>query len=495
MTAPASAPVAFETLVAALGGARVVGPVPGEVRALAHDSRAVSPGAVFVALRGTHVDGHTYLERAIERGAIAVVVDDAFASGAALPPGLTTIVVPDTRVALSRLAAAFFGYPTASLAIAGITGTNGKTTTAALVAAMLGEAGIACGMIGTLGASFGDFRQTLANTTPLALELQALLAEMRDREARAVAMEVSSHALALDRVADVPFRATALTNVSRDHLDFHESFEAYAAAKRLLFVDAPVAVLNADDAHGERWAHELRATSTRVVTYGIANAADVRATEVAIRADGSTFVLDGRTFATRLPGRFNVSNALAAIGLARALGGDDASSARALATFERVPGRMEHLAGGGVDVLVDYAHTPDALDVVLHAARETTHGKLIVVFGCGGDRDRGKRPQMGRIASELADRVIVTSDNPRSEDPVAIAREIVAGIADAAQATVELDRRSAIGLAIAGAAHGDVVVIAGKGHEDYQIVGTQTLHFDDREEVRAALALRAEAAR
>jgi UDP-N-acetylmuramoyl-L-alanyl-D-glutamate--2,6-diaminopimelate ligase len=493
MTATPAAPVAFRALVAALGDARVAGIAPGDVRALAHDSRAVAPGSLFVALRGTHVDGHEFLERAIERGASAVVVDRAFASAHALPPEIATIVVPDTRVALSRLAAAFFCYPARALAVAGITGTNGKTTTAALLAAMLAEAGIACGTIGTLGASFGDFRQTLANTTPLALELQALLAEMRDRDARAVAMEVSSHALALDRVADVPFRATALTNVTRDHLDFHESFEAYAAAKRLLFVDAPVAVLNADDAHGERWAHELRDTATRVVTYAIASDADVRATDVAIRADGSTFVLDGHRFATRLPGRFNVSNALAAIGLARTLGGDDVSSARALAAFQRVPGRMEHLAGGGIDVLVDYAHTPDALAVVLQAARETTHGKLIVVFGCGGDRDRGKRPQMGRIASELADRAIVTSDNPRSEDPDAIAREIVAGIPEGAHVTIERDRRRAIGLAIAGAARGDVVVVAGKGHEDYQIVGTQTLHFDDREEVRAALALRAEA--
>jgi UDP-N-acetylmuramoyl-L-alanyl-D-glutamate--2,6-diaminopimelate ligase len=486
-------PVPFAALVAALADARVDGTASREICALAHDSRAVEPGSLFVALRGTHVDGHAYLGRAIERGAIAVVVDRAFASTQALPTGVTTIVVPDTRIALSRLSAAFFGYPARALAIAGITGTNGKTTTAYLLAAMLAEAGIACGTIGTLGASFGDFRQSLENTTPLALELQALLAQMRDRDARAVAMEVSSHALALDRVADVPFRATALTNVSRDHLDFHESFEAYAAAKRSLFVDAPCAVLNADDAHGQRWADELRGTRAHVVTYGIARDADLHATEVNVRADGSTFVLDGQTFATRLPGRFNVSNALAAIGLARAIGGDDGACARALAAFERVPGRMEHLAGGGVDVLVDYAHTPDALDVVLHAARETTHGKLIVVFGCGGDRDRGKRPQMGRIASELADRVIVTSDNPRSEDPVAIAREIASGIADAARATVELDRRSAIRLAIADAARGDVVVVAGKGHEDYQIVGTQTFVFDDRDEVRAALATRTQA--
>ena len=491
MTARPHTPMAFATLVSALADARVAGSVAGEVLGLAHDSRAIEAGSIFVALRGTHVDGHDYLARAIERGAIAVVVDRAYANSCVLSDRAATIVVPDTRVALSRLAAAFYAYPGNALAIAGITGTNGKTTTALVLAAMLAEAGVACGTIGTLGAQFGTYRQTLENTTPLALELQALLAEMRDRDARAVAMEVSSHALALDRVADVPFRATALTNVSRDHLDFHADFESYAAAKRSLFVDTPCAVLNVDDAHGERWANDLRAIGTRVVTYGIASDADLRATRVVVRASGSTFALAGREFSTRLPGRFNVSNVLAAIGLARALGGDDASSARALATFDRVPGRMEHLAGSGIDVLVDYAHTPDALDVVLHAARETTHGRLIVVFGCGGDRDRGKRPQMGRIAAELADRVIVTSDNPRSEDPVAIAREIVAGIADASRATVELDRRAAIGLAIAAASPGDVVVVAGKGHEDYQIVGAQTLRFDDRDEVRAALATRA----
>jgi UDP-N-acetylmuramoyl-L-alanyl-D-glutamate--2,6-diaminopimelate ligase len=314
---------------------------------------------------------------------------------------------------------------------------------------------------------------------------------MRDRGAQAVAMEVSSHALALDRVADIDFEIGALTNVTRDHLDFHPSFEAYAAAKRSLFDRSHWAVLGIDDAHGAAWSRELGREGRPVTTYGFNDDALVRATNVTLNANGSSFDVDSRRFTIRLPARFNVQNALAALAIARAAGIHDDDSARALAAFERVPGRMEHIEADGVHVLVDYAHTPDALDVVLRAARETSTGSLVVVFGCGGDRDRGKRPQMGRIASELADRVFVTSDNPRSEAPQAIVDDIVAGIDASRAARVELDRRAAIRRAIVEAAPGDVVVVAGKGHETYQIVGSSTQHFDDRDEVRAALAARA----
>ncbi len=478
-------------LVAALDDARATGPLDIAVRALAHDSRAVGPGTLFVALRGERVDGHTFVGAALAAGAAGVVVDGAFAAGATLPPERSVVVVSDTRRALSRLAATLYGKPSSALRIAGVTGTNGKTTVTHLVAAILAEAGVPAGRIGTLGARFGGAMWSLDNTTPLALELQTLLAEMRDRGALAVVMEASSHALALDRVADVDFAVAALTNVTRDHLDFHGTFEAYAAAKRTLFERAPVVVLNAGDAYARRWAHELAERGKTVVTYGLDCEASLAARDVAVRADGSAFVLDARRFTLRLPGRFNIANALAALAIARTYGVTDEVAARALAAFDRVPGRMEHLAGGGIDVLVDYAHTPDALDVVLRAARETARGQLAVVFGCGGDRDRGKRPQMGRIARKRADRVVVTSDNPRGEEPQAILEEILAGIADRRDVTALVDRRAAIRRAILEAEPGDVVVVAGKGHETYQVIGTFVNHFDDRDEVRAALAERA----
>jgi UDP-N-acetylmuramoyl-L-alanyl-D-glutamate--2,6-diaminopimelate ligase len=485
----------LEPLVAALEGARVTGALDRVALGVVHDSRAVRSGSLFVALRGERTDGHEHVADAIAAGARAVVVDERYAAEHEPANGTTTIVVPDTRRALSRLAATFFDNPSSAVLTAGVTGTNGKTTTTRLVAAILGEAGIAAGVIGTLGATFGRTDWPLANTTPLASELQWLLAEMRDLGAEAVAMEVSSHALALDRVADVSFAVGALTNVTRDHLDFHGTFEAYAAAKRRLFEAAAELVFNADDGLGERWAGEFRALGRPVTTYGIDAAADVRASALEIGADGSRFTLGGRPFGLPLPGRFNVSNALAAVCTARALGVDDAASARALAAFGTVPGRMEHFTAAGIHVLVDYAHTPDALDVVLRAARETTAGSLAVVFGCGGDRDRGKRPEMGRIAAERADRVIVTTDNPRGEEPQRIVDDILAGIPQPREAVVELDRRAAIRRAVAEAAAGDAIVVAGKGHEAYQIVGDRVLAFDDRLEVRAALDARSEAER
>jgi UDP-N-acetylmuramoyl-L-alanyl-D-glutamate--2,6-diaminopimelate ligase len=477
-------------LVATLAGARATGDLDRVALGVAHDSRAVRPGSIFVALRGERADGHAFLAQAVAAGAGAVVVDEAFARTSEPPPGAAAIVVPDTRRALSQLAAAFYGFPSSGLAVVGITGTNGKTTTTYLVDALLGAAGIVAGRIGTLGAEFGGDSWTLENTTPLAPELQSLLAEMRERGAEAVVMEVSSHALALDRVADVGFALGVLTNVTRDHLDFHGTFEAYAAAKRRLFDLAAVAVLNLDDPCGRQWAAELGDAGREPRTYGLAPGAAVRARDVEIRSDGSRFSVDGQEFRLQLPGRFNVSNALAALCVGRELGVSDAHAAQALAGVGSVPGRMERIAGAGIEAIVDYAHTPDALESVLHAAREGARGRLIVVFGCGGDRDRGKRPQMGRIASELADRAFVTSDNPRTEDPQSIVDGILAGIPAGGDTVVELDRREAIRRAIGEARTGDVVLVAGKGHETYQIVGRTVGHFDDREEVRAALAAR-----
>ncbi len=477
------------SLVAALDDPRATGDLGITVRAIAHDSRAIVPGTLFVALRGERVDGHAFVASAFASGAIGVVVDGGFDLSTLAVPG-AIVVVDDTRRALSRLAALFYGNPSRTLRVTGVTGTNGKTTVTHLAAAILDAGGVPTGRIGTLGARFGGAMWSLENTTPLALELQSLLGEMRDRGAQAVAMEASSHALAQDRVADVDFAVAVLTNVTRDHLDYHGTFEAYAAAKRSLFERAPIAILNSDDPLGRAWAGELRAAGKTVDTYALDSDATLVARDIALRADGSSFNVDARRFALRLPGRFNIANALAALGIARAHGVADDDSARAMAAFERVPGRMEHLAGGGIDVLVDYAHTPDALDVILRAARETARGELAVVFGCGGDRDRGKRPLMGAIARSRADRVFVTSDNPRSEDPQEIIDEILGGIDDLREVVALVDRRAAIRRAILDAEPGDVVVVAGKGHETYQIIGTVTNHFDDRDEVRSALAAR-----
>jgi UDP-N-acetylmuramoyl-L-alanyl-D-glutamate--2,6-diaminopimelate ligase len=479
-------------LVAALEGARVVGPLPPVVDAIVSDSRAVRPGTLFVALRGERTDGHDHVRDAIARGAALLLLEedaDVEDAGVRVP----RVVVPDTRAASSALADAFYDHPSHALAVIGVTGTNGKTTTTHLVRDVLEGAGIPCGVIGTLGGDFRDHRWNLANTTPLAIELHALLAAQRDAGAKAVAMEVSSHALALGRVAHVRFAAAVLTNITRDHLDFHGTFDRYRAAKRLLFDLAPHAILNADDPSGAAFAHDL-AHSGRAepITYAIDAEATLRAEDLRLEGDGSSFRVGGTNVSIALPGRFNVRNALAAFGAGRALGVDDATIARGLAATRAVPGRMERIGAFGIDAIVDYAHTPDALENVLRAARETTRRELIVVFGCGGDRDHGKRVQMGEIAARIADRVIVTSDNPRSEDPMAIAHEIANGFE---RTTIELDRRTAIRRAIGEAEAGDTVIVAGKGHETYQIVGNETRPFDDRDEVRIAFAKRAETIR
>ncbi len=465
---------------------RVIGDATREIAAVEIDSRRVTPGALFVAVPGEHTDGHVYVDAAITRGAVAVVVEEARALS--VPDGVTAIAVPDTRRALSVLAAAFYGDPSRTLDVLGVTGTNGKTTTTRMIAAILEASARPCGVIGTVGAQFRDKSWTLENTTPLPPELHGLLAQMKELGAWAVAMEVSSHALALDRVEDVHFRVAALTNITRDHLDFHQTLEAYAAAKHRLFGMTQAAVLNIDDEHGARWYGEIRHRMP-ALSYSLHGEADLVARNVVTGASGSTFEVDGVAMRVHLPGFFNLSNALAAIGVARTLGIDLATAAHGLDVLERVPGRMEHVSGGDVDVVVDYSHTPDSLENALLALRETTERGLAVVFGCGGDRDRGKRPEMGRVAATYADRIYVTSDNPRSESPAAIVAEIEAGIGAHAH-VVEVDRRAAILRAIDEAAPGDVVLIAGKGHETYQIIGGQTLPFDDADVARQALAAR-----
>lgn len=455
------------------------------VTAVTSDSRSVTPGALFVALPGLHTDGRRFVDDAIARGAVAVIVE----GNETLPahPSAEIVCVEDSKRALSQLAAAFYGNPSHALDVIGVTGTNGKTTTTRMIAAILNEAAIPCGVIGTVGAEFAARTWQLGHTTPLPPELHGLLAGMREAGAQAVAMEVSSHALALERVDDVRFAIAVLTNVTRDHLDFHGSLEAYAAAKRRLLEMAPRCVINADDPVGNRWMREE--AGHEVLSYGERSASAIAPHAVVLEPSGSRFIVNGQPYELHVPGRFNVSNALAAIGVAQLLGIDGATIARGLAALATVPGRMERLHAAGIDVVIDYAHTPDALEHALRALRETTHGALSLVFGCGGDRDRGKRPEMGAIAARLADRIFVTNDNPRTENPQAIADEIVAGVG-ARPHTVELDRRAAIERAIAGAARGDVVLVAGKGHENYQILGERVMPFDDRVIAREALTAR-----
>jgi UDP-N-acetylmuramoyl-L-alanyl-D-glutamate--2,6-diaminopimelate ligase len=475
--------VRLETLLGSLAqNTRVIGNRDCDIRGLAIDSRAVRAGDLFVALRGERTDGHRFIADAGARGAVAVVMEELDE----VPSGVTAIVVPDSARALSRIADAFYGSPSRAMTVAGVTGTNGKTTTVHLAASIMNAAGIPAGTIGTLGAAFGERTWPLANTTPLAQQLHELLAQMHELGCKGAAMEVSSHALALQRVNDVRFAVAALTNVTRDHLDFHKSFDAYAAAKRKLFEMAPRCVLNAGDPLGERWAHDLRRQKT-VLTYALEAPADLQPDDVEVRADGSRFSIGGQRFDVHVPGRFNVANALCAIGIARQIGVTDAEAARGLDAVRRVAGRMEHLRGAGIDVVVDYAHTPDALENLLRALRETARGRLVAVFGCGGDRDKGKRTQMGDVAARYADFTYVTSDNPRTEDPQAVVDAIVAGMGTAPHVVV-LDRRTAIEYAVRDARPGDVIAVAGKGHENYQVVGTHVIPFDDRAVAEHALA-------
>ncbi|MDX6656256.1 MAG: UDP-N-acetylmuramoyl-L-alanyl-D-glutamate--2,6-diaminopimelate ligase [Solirubrobacteraceae bacterium] len=451
-----------------------------EVTALAYDNRAVTPGTAFFCVRGMTRDGHEFAPEAIARGAVALIVDHP------LGLGVPEVVVGDVRAAMAPAAARLAGDPTARLQVVGITGTNGKTTTAFLVRALLEAAGRPTGLLGTVSSVIAGVEAPTERTTPEAIDLQRTFAQMVAAGDEACAMEVSSHALELHRADAVHWAVAMFTNLTQDHLDFHPDMESYFAAKRRLFQAGPgTAVVNADDAYGRRLAEEFEA-----VTFAIDRDADVRAENVRFGLTGSTFTVDGVELQSPLPGRFNVLNVLGAVAAARTLGVDDATIARALPNAGRVPGRFEPVEEGqSFAVLVDYAHTPDSLDNVLRAARQLAQSRVVCVFGCGGDRDRGKRPEMGRIASGLADVAIVTSDNPRSEDPEAIIAEVVAGMRPGA--IVEPDRRAAIERAVGLAGEGDVVVIAGKGHEQGQeFAGGLKLPFDDVAVAREALRAR-----
>jgi UDP-N-acetylmuramoyl-L-alanyl-D-glutamate--2,6-diaminopimelate ligase len=450
-----------------------------EISALAYSSNSVTPGALFFCVPGFTSDGHDFAPDAVKRGAAALVTERK------LDLGVPEVVVESVRAAMGPAAARFYGASTAQLDVVGITGTNGKTTTAFLVRHLLEAAGRQTGLLGTVKRVVGGVEEDVERTTPEAIDVQATFRRMLDAGDRAVAMEVSSHAIELGRVAGIRFACKVFTNLTQDHLDFHGTMEAYYSAKRRLFDEPGIAVVNVDDEYGRRIAAEVDA-----LTFGIEHEADYRAREIEFDFTGSRFTLDTPEEAIEvdspLPGFFNVLNVVGAIAAVRSLGVERIS----LEGFERVPGRFEPVdEGQEFGVLVDYAHTPDSLENVLRTARELTRGRLHVVFGAGGDRDPTKRPLMGRAARELADRVLVTSDNPRSERPEAIIDQVMEGAGP--QAERDADRRRAIGRAIGDAEPGDVVVIAGKGHEQ----GQEFEHgrkepFDDKTVAREALRLR-----
>jgi UDP-N-acetylmuramoyl-L-alanyl-D-glutamate--2,6-diaminopimelate ligase len=474
-------------------GDRVVSGASGEAGAveitgLAYDSRAVTPGSLFFCVTGFQRDGHDFAAQALAGGAAALVVERP------LGLGVPEILVPSARAAMGPAAVRFYGDPSAELRVVGVTGTNGKTTTAFLLQALLeaSDSGSGCGLLGTVKSVIGGVERTAERTTPEAIDLQADFRAMLDGGDRACAIEVSSHALQLGRADAVHFAAAIFTNLTQDHLDFHADMEDYFQAKRRLFeADPAVSVVNVGDPYGRRLAGELEGA----VTFAIEEQADYRASDLRCDSQGCRFALHTpageREVALPMPGRFNVENALGALAAVHALGGDLDVLVEALERGVRVPGRFEAVAAGqDFAVLVDYAHTPDSLENVLGAVREIAAGRVICVFGAGGDRDRGKRPLMGEIAARLADVVVVTSDNPRSEEPAAIVAEIVAPIAASAP-HVELDRRTAIEWAIGRAEVDDVVVIAGKGHEQGQeLANGVKLPFDDVTVAREILGAR-----
>ncbi|MGH3033399.1 MAG: UDP-N-acetylmuramoyl-L-alanyl-D-glutamate--2,6-diaminopimelate ligase [Gaiellaceae bacterium] len=465
---------------------RTVNPAPADVTDLVYDARLASPGALFACVPGLRADGHDFARDAVAGGAVALLVERE------LDLPVPQLVVADARRAMALAADTFFGHPTRELQVAGITGTNGKTTTAFLLYAILAAAKRRPGLLGTVELRIGGERRAVTRTTPEAIDLQRTFREMLDAGDRSCAMEASSHGSQLRRLTGTRFAALVFTNLSQDHLDLHGTMEAYFDAKRQLFAEpdpdgnrSPAAV-NVGDAHGRRLADELRALDVRLLTFGLTLEADVRAEAMRLTADGASFVADGLELRTRLRGRFNVENVLAAVAAARLLDVPDEAIVVGVRHVAGVPGRFEPVEEGqAFTVLVDYAHTPEALENVLAEARTLTNGRLVCVFGCGGDRDRAKRPLMGEVAGRLADRVIVTSDNPRSEEPLAIIEEILAGVRGDAE--VEPDRAAAIARAVDEAEEGDVVVIAGKGHEQGQEFRDRTVPFDDREVAREAL--------
>jgi UDP-N-acetylmuramoyl-L-alanyl-D-glutamate--2,6-diaminopimelate ligase len=459
----------------------------GTVDHLAFDSRAIGPGGLFVAIRGEHTDGHLFIDKAVQNGATAIACEATPAGD--WPAGVARVRVSDSPRALAELACAAFGDPSRALRTIGVTGTNGKTTTAWLCAQGLDGVGLPCGYLGTLGSGRVHRMTPGSHTTPDAVSLQAFLRGLADDACAAAALEVSSHALVQRRTHGIRFEVGVFTNLTRDHLDYHSDFESYASAKRLLFQSMTAdstAVVNADDPAA---ASVVAGTPPRQVRFGTGTDADVRYAILGDGIGGLRLHLDGHDRRFRLSGAFNASNLAAAYATLVALGVDGSEAAESLAGAAPAPGRFEPVAAPGcADFLVDYAHTPDALVHALAAARELVgpDGRLWCVFGCGGDRDAGKRPQMGAVAEAGADRVVVTSDNPRTEDPERILEDVRSGVSRPEDMLWIVDRREAIHAAARLADESDVVLVAGKGHETYQVVGEERLPFDDRDVILEA---------
>lgn len=469
-----------------------------EVKGLSTNSHACQPGDLFLGMPGTRVDGGDFWQSAIASGAIAALVSP---QAAAKHPTTDACVIPvaDMSVACAHIACAFYGYPTQKLKLVGVTGTNGKTTTTHLIEFLLAQSQQPTALLGTLYTRWPGYKQVATHTTPFAVDLQRQLSTAVEAGAELAVMEVSSHALDQNRVLGCEFDVAVFTNLTQDHLDYHQDMEDYFQAKALLFSPTYLkgrAIINADDSYGKRLIESVG--SNRVWRYSTSDTdAELRTSNLTYRPDGVTGTLHtplgDADFELPLVGQYNIENMLAAVGAALHLGVDLASIVAALPTFGGVPGRMERVrvrADQDLSVIVDYAHTPDSLENLLKASRPFISGKMICVFGCGGDRDRTKRPKMGKIAAELADLAVVTSDNPRTEDPERILQDILAGIPESVEPIVIADRAQAIRTAILQAKPGDGVLIAGKGHEDYQILGTEKIHFDDREQAQAALEVR-----
>ncbi len=483
----------LKTLAGAIPVRQVIGPLDRAVESIAYDSRRVQRHGLFVALRGEKNDGHEFIGQAIENGASVIVAEREEKN-----PRATCLLVENTRTALADLAATFYGLPARRLKLAAVTGTNGKTTTTFLIKHICEKAGLRCGLIGTVRYEIGERVLPAPRTTPESLDLQELLAQMANAGCRAAAMEVSSHALAQERIRGLEWEVAVFTNLTQDHLDYHGTMENYFESKAKLFTQLaqqqkkrkPVAVVNMDDRYGEQLLDRID-KKISVVTFGMGVRADFRAANYRMEFGGTSYQLDarGKSYLVRLPliGWFNVANSLAALAAANALGLNLREAVLSLGKSPQVPGRLEMVpAKRQFQVFVDYAHTPDALLNVLKTLRQLEPGRLIAVFGCGGDRDRQKRPLMGRVADQNADYSIITSDNPRKEDPNAIISEIEKGFGSDRYEKVA-ERAEAIARAIALAQPRDIILIAGKGHETYQEFADHTVPFDDIQVARRAI--------
>ncbi len=457
-----------------------------EIADIQYDSRKVGTGDLFVCITGFQTDGHKYIPMAIEKGAAALLCEHPVAD---IPDGVTVLVAQNTRAALAQLSVNFYGNPAADMRMIGVTGTNGKTSTTYLMKSILDRLGRKVGIIGTIENRIGDEVLKAERTTPESKELQALLHRMRAEGVTDVVMEVSSHSLDLHRVDGIAFDVAIFTNLTQDHLDYHKTMENYRAAKGLLFVHAAKSVINLDDAAGD---YMRQCSKGEVLSFGVEQPADLMAAQIDISAEGTTFDLlwQGRSYPLRLhtPGRFSVYNALGTAGACLMLGVPMEEIVAGLAENPGVSGRFQTVRSKkGCQAVIDYAHTPDGLENVLATAREFAKGRIVAVFGCGGDRDRMKRPIMGEIGGRLADYCIITSDNPRTEEPLAILADVEEGVKRTdCPYEKTVDRREAIQRAAAMAGQGDVILIAGKGHETYQIFAHETIHFDDMEEIRKA---------